>query len=154
MTQQELQQLIRTGESFTVEHIGTGVRRIREAMAERDLAPPKLAIAEGWFSVTFERHVAATEQVGEHERLESGLESQTSVQVLNALVDQPLKRSEIARSLGHEKISGAVNRAVKELLSKELIKYTIPEKPNSRLQKYRLTEKGRHVTRERTEDDI
>ena len=43
------------------------------------------------------------------------------------------------------KVSGAINRAVKELLNKKLIEYTLPEKPNSRLQKYRLTEKGRQL---------
>jgi ATP-dependent DNA helicase RecG len=32
---------------------------------------------------------------------------------------------------------------VKQLLEERLVEYTIPEKPNSRLQKYRLTEKGR-----------
>jgi hypothetical protein len=29
------------------------------------------------------------------------------------------------------------------LLSEQILERTIPEKPNSRLQKYRLTEKGR-----------
>lgn len=32
---------------------------------------------------------------------------------------------------------------MKHLLDKRLIEYTLPEKPNSRLQKYRLTETGR-----------
>jgi len=40
-----------------------------------------------------------------------------------------------------------INRAVKELLNKKLIEYTLPEKPNSRLQKYRLTEKGRQLVK-------
>ena len=40
-------------------------------------------------------------------------------------------------------VTGALNRSVRELQADELIEYTLPEKPNSRLQKYRLTEKGR-----------
>jgi ATP-dependent DNA helicase RecG len=40
-------------------------------------------------------------------------------------------------------VTGALNRTVKQLFEEGLVEYTIPEKPNSRLQKYRLTEKGR-----------
>jgi ATP-dependent DNA helicase RecG len=75
--------------------------------------------------------------------LESGLESETSKVVLLALVKQPLQRAEVARVLGHDGVSGAINRSIKELLSKQLIEYTIPDKPNSRLQKYRLTARGK-----------
>jgi ATP-dependent DNA helicase RecG len=77
--------------------------------------------------------------------LESGLESETAKNVLRAMAKQPLQRAEIANALGHDKVSGAVNRAVKELLAKQLIEYTIPDKPNSRLQKYRLTPLGKSL---------
>jgi ATP-dependent DNA helicase RecG len=56
---------------------------------------------------------------------------------------KPLSRSEIAKELGHKIVSGAENRAISRLLDQGLIEYTIPEKPQSRLQKYKLTEKGR-----------
>ncbi len=77
--------------------------------------------------------------------LESGLESETAKNALRVLAKQPLQRSEIADALGHDKVSGAVNRAIKELLAKQLIEYTIPDKPNSRLQKYRLTPLGKSL---------
>ena len=65
--------------------------------------------------------------------------------MLLALADASLGRSGIAQKLGHERVSGAVNRAIKELLTKGLIEYTVPEKPNSRLQKYRLAQSKKHT---------
>ena len=90
-----------------------------------------------------ESSTKAGPESGPESRLESGLESETAYLILKQLVQKPLSRSEIATSLGHSSVSGAVNRGIKELLKKELIAYTIPDKPNSRLQKYQLTDKGR-----------
>jgi len=49
------------------------------------------------------------------------------------------------RIFGLETKTGAFKRVIRGLLENQLIEYTLPDKPNSRLQKYRLTIKGREV---------
>ena len=51
-------------------------------------------------------------------------------------------KPEISRQLGQKKVSGQLNKVIRKLLKDGLIQYTIPEKPNNRVQKYRLTEKA------------
>lgn len=58
--------------------------------------------------------------------------------VLNLLKDKALSKSELSQSLGHKYISGGLKKTLAYLLDKEKISYTVPEKPNSRLQKYKL----------------
>ena len=65
------------------------------------------------------------------------------IQLLMALGSAPLSRSELAAALGHKSISGTLNTHIREMLAEGLIEYVIPDKPNSRLQKYRLTAKCR-----------
>lgn len=60
--------------------------------------------------------------------------------VLDLLKNGPLSKSELSRGLGHKHISGALKKVLVTLLKQGRIDYTIPEKPNSRLQKYKLTE--------------
>ena len=79
-------------------------------------------------------------QVGR--RPESQPES-LNIRIIRRLADSPLSKAELSASLGHKEISGQLNKIIRMLISDETIEYTIPETPNSRLQKYRLTEKGR-----------
>jgi ATP-dependent DNA helicase RecG len=58
--------------------------------------------------------------------------------VLQALEAGALSKGEIAARLGRDRVSGALNRTIRTLLAEGRIAFTIPGKPNSRLQKYRL----------------
>ena len=59
--------------------------------------------------------------------------------VLALLLDELLSRSPIAKALRRQSVPAGLNRVLRHLLSDGRIPYTIPEKPNSRLQKYRIT---------------
>ena len=54
-------------------------------------------------------------------------------------------RKDLAAALGVSSRTGYFGRMLAELVEDGLIELTIPEKPNSSLQKYRLTDKGRGV---------
>jgi ATP-dependent DNA helicase RecG len=54
-----------------------------------------------------------------------------------AIAQLPLGRAEIAQALGHKSVSGAAKQAIADLMDAGLVEYTLREKPNSRLQKYR-----------------
>ncbi len=59
--------------------------------------------------------------------------------ILQVLMSKgPLSKSEIAALLDFKKITGHLNREMKSLLDSGMIQYTIPEKPQSRLQKYKI----------------
>ena len=57
--------------------------------------------------------------------------------VLGALAIGELSKSALASRLGLRSVTGRLNRVVLSLVRRGVIEYTIPEKPGSRLQKYR-----------------
>jgi len=80
-------------------------------------------------------------------RAQSGAQSGAqSIDVLTELFSEgEVSASELATKLGLKSKTGAFKRTLQNLLEDNQIEYTIPENPNSRLQKYRLTEIGRQV---------
>lgn len=67
----------------------------------------------------------------------------TDKKILTALAPQPLSRSLLLQALGYSQPTGNYKAAMSKLLHARLIEPTIPDKPNSRLQQYRLTAQGR-----------
>ena len=63
--------------------------------------------------------------------------------ILRMLYDKPISKSAISKKLGQKTVTGRLNRVIRQLLADEYIEYTVPEKPKSRIQQYRLTEKGK-----------
>ena len=56
-----------------------------------------------------------------------------------------MAKAELSKNLGQKGVSGQLNKVVRRLLGDRMIEYTLPDKPRSRLQQYRLTDRGRAV---------
>jgi ATP-dependent DNA helicase RecG len=98
----------------------------------------------GIFITEFPRpSISEEEDLRPESGLESGAQSGAqSARILSLLKNEACSASELANELKLETKTGAFKRAIRELIEANLIEYTLPEKPNSRLQKYRLTPKG------------
>ena len=68
---------------------------------------------------------------------------ETDEKILSLLKTQMLARSKLIALLGYNSRTGNFKRSLERLLALDFIEMTIPDKPKSRLQKYRLTETGR-----------
>ena len=114
-----------------VEKAGTGTLDMIALCAEAGLPTPEFRQDGGQFVQTLRRFA---EQVTQPESLDA--------RVLGMLKRQSLSKIEISQRLGQKEISGRLNQIIRQLLAEHLVEYTIPDKPSSRLQKYRLTPKG------------
>lgn len=77
--------------------------------------------------------------------MEVTMEVTTEVRRLLRVMDWELLRKEIQERLGLKNAEHVRKAYLLPAISDGLIERTIPDKPNSRLQKYRLTEKGRRL---------
>lgn len=94
-----------------------------------------------------EQEAASEGQARLESRLESQLESKLASQLMVFLAKGELGKAEMARQLGHQTVPGELHKQIRRLVELGVIAMTLPDKPSSRLQKYRLTEQGRKLLR-------
>ncbi|MBL4761439.1 MAG: putative DNA binding domain-containing protein [Gammaproteobacteria bacterium] len=120
--------------------LGSGIRRAIKAYPDTDFEEDR----EGnLFKATIRLPAgSAGEQMqGVESGVESRVESGVALQILELLSVQTLSKAEIARALGKAKPTRYLNDLMKKMIQLRQVEYTVPDKPNSRLQKYRLVNK-------------
>ena len=133
-----------------IEEMGTGtldmIRRCRDAgLSEPDFTD------SGGFKTTIWR-AKPPDRITVQPELRGG---DLKLKVINLLADGPMSRSELSQKLGQKKPSGQLYNVIRYLLDNQMIEYTLPDKPTSRYQKYRLTDKGNaEISNLKSEDAV
>ena len=149
-----------------VENIGSGIKRIHELCWEHGVAKPTIDATEHWVTVTFPRPAAQAEIVQPRNAgADRSRTSNTTSRTLEAKTEsepagtkQALSRhqveilhncmskkaiSELMPLTGRSDRTKFRNQVLKPLLEAGWLEMTVPDKPRSSKQKYRLTMEGR-----------
>ena len=86
------------------------------------------------FIVVFQREI--------DNKQKAQVEAQVEILIMRACQKTPLSSGEIVIALGHKQLSGNLRKALVKLRKEGFLEFTIKDKPRSKSQKYRLTEKG------------
>ena len=138
-----------------IEKFGTGFTDLVEDCRKAGLSDPEVAVSHSGFTISIKRRTPNDNMIndsgpksgpklGPKSGPKSGSKS-IQEKILVALCDNELSSAELVAAIGQHSLSGKLKLAIKAMLANGLIEYTIPNKPRSRLQKYRLTEKGKAI---------
>lgn len=114
-----------------IERMGTGTRDMIRRCREAGLPEPEFSVSDG-FKAVIRRTAAITPEVTPEVRLVLAL--------TGTMTRRELQQTLHLRDDEHFRTAYLI-----PALDAELVEMTIPDKPNSRLQKYRLTDKGRSM---------
>jgi len=136
-----------------IEKAGSGTVDMVDRCRKAGMRKPEFKIDSGFFILRiWRKRVKAGQPELQPEFSTSAVPVQYQSmedRILGLLKAHALSVSFISRQLGQKRVSGQLKVVLKNLLSSSLIEFTIPDKPNSRLQKYHLTKKGSAYLKQR-----
>ena len=138
-----------------IERMGTGTLDMISRCADAGLPEPEFSVADG-FVTTIRRlpsEVWATRQMGqaggkgargqEGGRLGASSLSDEDLAMLRVCERGAVSRAELLMAMGYSRRTGNLGRRIERLAKEGFLERTLPGKPTSPNQKYRLTEKAR-----------
>ena len=126
-----------------IERMGTGTRDMIRRCVDAGLPEPEFEVTDG-FMTTIRR--SKTDEIIPPKKANQVTGEVTGeVRSLLAVMKQESSRSELQKNLGLKSEANFRTLYLKPATDAGLVEMTIPEKPTSRLQKYRLTKKGRDL---------
>ena len=147
-----------------IERMGTGTLDMIRRCVEAGLAEPEFAVTDGFVTTVWRPvrpgHVSGRPEsrlgpggmhqpVGRQEGQVGGqAEGQAAlsakeIAMLQACLDDAVPAEALSAAAGHSSRTGHFKRWLNRLLRGGLLEMTVPDKPRSPAQKYRLTDKGR-----------
>lgn len=133
----------------------TGIPKIHRVMRQNGSPVPVFESDEGrtYFIVRLPIHPAFLQApaggvVEAHDKAHDEAHdelNETEIRVLRALQAGALGTPELLAHLGLKSVSGGLKKALERLSGAGLVEFTIPDRPRSKYQKRRLTEKGRRA---------
>ena len=141
-----------------IERMGTGTRDMIRRCQEAGLPEPEFSLSDG-FVITIRRKSGEVtrqmtgQEAGQVAGQADGQVDPWVARVLLACKGQPLKSSEIQVVAGIRHRETFQRNYLDHLLNEGWVERTIPDKPQSRLQKYRMTEKGVNFLAKRINGD-
>ncbi len=134
-----------------IERMGTGTRDMIHDCKMAGLVEPEFSLTDGFVATVYRKPGRAFDAVGGKRQLDLSTQSPTQsptqsvdpvIRLLEALRQGEKKAGDLRANLKIKHRPTFRTNYLHPALKEKLIEYTIPSRPNSRLQKYRLTKKG------------
>ena len=128
-----------------VEQIGSGINRIMQLCHDDGITAPEVIVEDNWVTVIFTRNQSKLEPSKQNTTEQVTEQVSKEIQELIQTCIGTLSRSELQQKLNLKHRVNFTNNYLNPAIKAGFIEMTIPNKPQSSKQKYKLTTKGKSI---------